>query len=119
MNKAEIAASLEHLSTFTAGWYDGVGLPPDPLVLQRVVDFLTTEQLRTLELEPDIIPTVSGSIQLEWHTSRGDLIVTPEISGDVSFYYCDSESGIEIEESLSAGAGVIIRTLVEKLCEEQ
>ncbi len=50
--------------------------------------------------KPQLVPTVEGDIQLEWHTVDIDLIIERPPSGPTSYYLSDLKRDMETEGSL-------------------
>lgn len=109
----EITRHLKYLGTLGDGWYDGSGLPIDPILIKHVFDFISSDLIRELDPKPNIVPTVSGGLQIEWHTEVVDLVIEPNVTGNATFYYYDNETGDEIEGSLSEHLDTIAKALIK------
>lgn len=77
--------------------WDGYGAPPlDHSTLDRALALLATITERET-VEPSLVPSAHGGVQLEWHTLRGDLEIELEPSGSISILYTDSATGADVE----------------------
>jgi hypothetical protein len=91
---------LGELASLEFGWDDSSAQPISPSLIDMAWSFLSSELLSSLEVPPDIVPTFGSGLLLEWHTTEVDLIIEldPETPG--SFYFCDNETGGEVEAAI-------------------
>lgn len=97
---SQALARLDRLANLGPAW-DGMaakGIAPG--VVDAVREFVTSDLIDHTEIKPELVPTLEGGIQLEWHTSNVDLIIECEPSGQTSYYYRDVEADQESEGSL-------------------
>lgn len=93
-------ARLDRLANLGPAWDGMAARAIAPSVIDAVGDFATSDLIDHTEIKPEVVPTLDGGIQLEWHTSGVDLIIECEPSGSTSYYYRDVEAGEESEGSL-------------------
>lgn len=62
----QLLARLQELSALEAGWYDGEGLPPSPLVLDRAQSLARCVK----HWNPSIFANRDGGIEFEWYAGR-------------------------------------------------
>src|SRR5712664_2465885 len=98
-----LSATLERLSGLAdlqPGWDDAEASPIPPSLIRSVRNFITSELVSRLEVEPDIVPTFEGRLFIEWHTESVDLIIEATAGGNQSFYFFNNETGEEVEAPL-------------------
>ncbi|MHB1535213.1 MAG: hypothetical protein ACYC1D_11530 [Acidimicrobiales bacterium] len=69
--------------------------------------FVSSDLVSGLALQPDLAPTYGGAILIEWHTEAADLIIEPSLSGALAYYFCDNETGDEVEGTMDGHADAI------------
>ena len=112
----DVPRFLRYLASLETGWYEpGIGLPVDPHILKVTERYLHYSLIQALPWQPDIVPTITGGIQLEWHTELGDLIVEPQWDEEATFYYVNNATGTEIEDFLSEDVDAFIEVWVYAL----
>lgn len=107
-----VAHRLERLAALSPGW-DGAGarsIPPN--VITAVKAFLDSPLITRLTAKPELVPTLAGGIQIEWHTDLVDLVIECDPSGGTSFYFDDLEHGEDFEGSLTDGTRELTRALL-------
>lgn len=60
---------------------------------------------------PKLVPTVSGNIQLEWHTDAADLEIEVRPQGPSGAYFFDRRTGEEWEEETTADLTSIVNRI--------
>lgn len=91
---------LDRLAKLGPAWDGEQAKSISPGVVDAVQGFVTSDLIEHLPTKPELVPTLEGGIQLEWHTSSIDLIIECEASGSVTYYYRDVEADEEFEGSL-------------------
>lgn len=107
-----VTQRLGELLRLPANW-DSYGAPP---VRTSAAVASLEVLLRTAELStppPQLVPTVEGGLQLEWHQRGIDLEVVPWPEGRVSVYFFDHRTGDEWEQDLRADLGSLRLALRE------
>ncbi len=102
-----VIGKLDQLARLPAGWNS---YSARRIEASSIVNALTL-LLRHLPLEarlPEVIPTVRGGLQLEWHTSRVDIEVyipsqTVQPGEEISFFAADTMVAGEEFEGLLTG----------------
>lgn len=97
---SQALARLDRLANLGPAWDGAAAKAIAPSLIDAVRDFVTSDLIDHTEIKPELVPTLDGGIQLEWHTSDVDLIIECEPSGSASYYYRDVESDKESEGSL-------------------
>ncbi len=93
----DLLQTLTYLANLEPGWDDGTALPIDGEIVKLAKEFVSSDLVVTLNVPPNIVPTIDGNIQIEWHTKKVDLIIELSKNANTSFYFYDNESGIETE----------------------
>jgi len=105
---------LGALNRLHPGWDGDSARAPSPAILAAVSQFVLSDLVAGLAAKPDLVPTAEGGILIEWHTEAVDLIIEPSVSGEAgSYYFCDNETGEEVEEALGGPAGAITAAFVK------
>lgn len=91
---------LRELADLEPGWDEAAAKSIPPSLISSVRDFLTSDLMSKLEIEPDIVPTLEGKLLIEWHTKVVDLIIEAGSDGNPSFYFFNNETGEEVEAPL-------------------
>jgi len=112
----EMRTHLEELAALGPGWNDGSAKPIEPTVISNVSNFIASELVLGAPVLPNIVPTFEGGLLIEWHTEAVDLVIEPALSGDASFYYCDNETGDEVEALLRDRIDVLGRAFIKLGC---
>jgi hypothetical protein len=91
-------ANANSVALLRAGW-DGPGsLPISAEVLSRAMFYVRTALKDISEASsPRFVPGGDGSIQIEWHTSRGELELDIDLDGNLSIWVRDHLSGAEFD----------------------
>lgn len=97
---SQALARLDRLANLGPAWDGAAAKAITPSVIEAVRDFVTSDLIDHTDIKPELVPTLDGGIQLEWHTSDVDLIIECEPSGSSSYYYRDVETDEESEGSL-------------------
>jgi len=88
---------LLKLQQLERGWDSYGALPVKAGVAAAAIQFL----LETLDRDaprPEIMPLPNGRLQIEWHEAGVDLEIEVAEHGPVAFYFCDLETGFEVEQ---------------------
>lgn len=100
---------LSELADLEPGWDEAAALPIPSSLIAGVRDFLASELISGLEVEPDIVPTFKGRLLIEWHTQSVDLVIEVGTDGNSSFYFFNNETDEEVEAPLGQRLDVIAR----------
>lgn len=92
---------LTELMQLPVGW-DGYHAPAVSLDNATFAFSVLSSVMEDGIAEPSIVPTVDGSVQIEWHTSKGDieLRINRPNSVDAWFSRVDQEDDVEADLSL-------------------
>lgn len=107
------ARRIEELANLPQGWDEASALPIAPALLTAVSNFISSNLIVNLQSKPAIVPTFAGGLLIEWHTEAVDLIIESIPDGEASFYFCDNETGDEIEASLTDGSVALTSAFVK------
>ena len=80
--KSTVETLIEELGQLQAGWDLGVASPIDGEIIRNAKD-LVARLAAPGTPPPSVVPTVNGTVQLEWHTIRYDAEV--EILGPAQY----------------------------------
>lgn len=98
--KARLATNARNLSILRAGW-DGPGsVSISSRLLSRAVFYVESAlggASATDIVAPRLVPGGDGSIQIEWHTRRGELEFDIDDRGEASIWIRDHLSGAEFD----------------------
>ena len=91
-----VLGKLQGVDQLGPGWdsYDGAPLTFEAALAS--LDFLS-RYLPESAIEPSIVPSSTGGLQLEWHRKAGDLEVTFSPDGSFAAFFSDAKSGTEWE----------------------
>ena len=92
---------LKELGSLVPGWDEASALSIAPSLVETVSSFISSKLVLELRSKPDIVPTFEGGLLIEWHTEAIDLIIDMRPSDEPSFYFCDNETGEEVEAYLA------------------
>lgn len=95
---------LDELARLGPGWDGETARAINPSIIEAVHDFIVSKAITSLSVHPDLVPSLEGGILIEWHTVEVDLVIEASPSGEASYYFCDNETGKEVEESLGKGS---------------
>lgn len=104
---------LKQLANLDPGWNDASARSIDHAVVDGVLGFISSDLVLNLEIKPDIVPTFEGGLILEWHTESLDLLIESSPAGQVSFYYCDNETGSEVEAPLEDQMDILYSAFIK------
>jgi len=93
--------ALQQISLLESDWNARGAAAPDETAILLALEILEETAL-DLTPAPDVVPTATGGVQLEWHRSGMDieLDVAPDLR--VCLYWRDRDSGREWEAPLAA-----------------
>ncbi|MCK1336039.1 hypothetical protein IVB38_08335 [Bradyrhizobium sp. 38] len=98
--RARLAANAHHLALLPAGW-DGPGsVSISSALLSRALFYVKSalEGASANEVAaPRLVPGGDGSLQIEWHTHRGELEFDLDDQGEASIWVRDHSSGAEFD----------------------
>ncbi len=100
---------LAELADLEPGWDEAAALPIPPSLIAAVRDFLTSGAVSELTVEPSIVPTLKGSLLIEWHSESVDLIIEADPESTPSFYFFDNETDEEVEAPLGQRLDVVAK----------
>jgi hypothetical protein len=87
---------LAELRGLPENWDDHNAERISPAILKYVPEILA-EVMTSKAPPPQIVPTVHGLVQLEWHTKKDDLEIYLESPGRGSFFYVNVDRSVEQE----------------------
>ena len=89
-----ILKQIKSLDQLPPDWdsYGGAALTFEAALAS--LDFLT-RYLPEPAVEPSIVPSSTGGLQLEWHRNAGDMEVTFSPDGSFTAFFSDAKSGAE------------------------
>ena len=93
----DAANSVTNLLRMPFGWDSYSAKPIDPRSAKVALYFLA-DLIGKQASAPQIVPTVSGGIQLEWHQNGIDLEIEISASGSEGVYFEDRQSQTSWEE---------------------
>jgi len=93
----DAASSVTNLLRLPFGWDSYSAKPIDPRSAKAALDFLASLIGKQVQA-PQIVPTVSGGIQLEWHQNGIDLEIEISASGSEKVYFEDRQAQTDWEE---------------------
>lgn len=102
--------SLVNLLSLQPNWDSYGALPIDPKKAGFALSVLT-QLMGNQTPPPTVVPTVSGSIQLEWHMKGIDLEIEVSSPTQGTFYVLDHQTGRDQEGSVPEG----IKSLKEEV----
>src|SRR6266542_5713468 len=98
---ADLGAGTPRLSCQPWTWMDEVAAQPISLdLITAAANFLASDPVSELKVQPDIVPTFEGGLLIEWHTEAVDFIIESSPSAGPSFYFLDHETGEAVEAPL-------------------
>lgn len=100
-----IVDRIEHLFTLVENWDGEGGLPLDFETAMDALAFLLTKALHETPA-PQIVPTATGGMQIEWHTGDSDLEISFEPGQPAAYFYVASD-GRELEGSAVSEEGLV------------
>lgn len=104
-------SKLSELLELPENWNGYGARAVDPRVVPTVLNLLV-EILATGDPPfPDLIPTVDGGVQMEWHTEALDFEIEVSPTNEVRAYYCDEEAGDEWEGELFSKTDDFVRAV--------
>ena len=95
----QLAANARSISALEAGW-DGPGsVAISPEILARAVFYVDSalKDVASDLIAPRLVPGGDGSLQIEWHTRRGELELDLDTDGAMSIWIRDHASGAEFD----------------------
>jgi len=95
----KLSKNIERLRRLGPGW-DGPRSVPISSSLINLVNVLIRESLAPLGSDaraPFVVPLPSGGVQVEWHTTLGELEFELEYDGAAAFWVRDHSTGHEFE----------------------
>jgi hypothetical protein len=92
---------LQELMLLPTGW-DGEGNPPVGGTVASGAFTLLDRLARKTKLEPSLVPTREGRLQLEWHEATGHLEAEIETGGAVHLWYHDLLDDSEHERTIAS-----------------
>jgi len=96
--KPQFLANVRGLSELHAGW-DGPGSVPVPETLLVLAAFYVESALSSFPamMAPRLVPGGDGSVQIEWHTKRGELEFDIDDHSIAYIWVRDHLNGVEFE----------------------
>ncbi len=88
------------LQQLPRGWNSHGAEPVSDAAFRQTLEFLAAYVVRDVAV-PELVPTVRGGLQLEWHRRGVDIEVEVKPDGSVSWCAEDRQSGEEVEAALA------------------
>lgn len=95
----QLSANVKGVSSLQAGW-DGPGsVPIFREILSRAMFYIESALKAATDdvAAPRLVPGGDGSLQIEWHTRRGELEFDLGTDGEMSIWVRDHASGAEFD----------------------
>ncbi len=97
---SKLESRFSELASLQEGWFDGEGVPPDVVVLQRawkvLADLLDFDVPR-----PRVFATMEGGVQAEWSVEEDEVSVTFEPNGTLYAISVNRAAGTSDEPMLA------------------
>ena len=107
-----LVLSVDQLLRLPQGWDSYDARPINPQSIISAVHFL--QQLLQDDAQlPELVPTVRGFVQVEWHTSDVDFEVEVGPQGPLFAYFCNRRTGAEWESEVTANLGRIAEVITK------
>lgn len=108
--KKSLGANIKGLTQLRPGW-DGPGSIPIPVKLLSRAFFYVDSALKGWSdvTAPRFVPGGDGSVQIEWHTRRGELELDIDDRGAASIWIRDHLSGAEFDGEGSEALALFYR----------
>jgi hypothetical protein len=103
---------LEEVLRLPPNWNSYRARPVDAQAAVAAIELLVETMPDSLS-RPTVIPTVRGSIQLEWHTRGIDLEIDVLANGRYAIFFEDDQTGASWERETGEAAGAIRPVLAE------
>ncbi|MGI8492324.1 MAG: hypothetical protein ACR2KC_03860 [Acidimicrobiales bacterium] len=84
-----------------------------PGSIWAVRQFIESSLVDQLDHKPQVVPTVEGGVQLEWHTVDIDLIIECAPSGPPSYYLSDLKHDLRVEGLVREARSELAAAFVE------
>lgn len=107
-----VGEELEQLKDLPLGW-DGAKARP---ISDETIAFayeVYASVVRPGDALPDVVPTVKGGVQFEWHTQRFDVEISVLRRAKIEIYTVDRTTGAD--ELDTAAASAEVRTIIDGL----
>jgi len=99
--KVATSEKLNELALLKAGW-DCYGAPPiERKIIDAAIHFVS-QLPDTIHIQPRVVPTSAGGLQLEWHDGPRVLELEFENPQEIRFLRWHPQAAIEEEDSFSA-----------------
>lgn len=100
MNHSGFHDRIQELSQLSHGWYNGEGLAPDHLALEKLDRTFAERYDRRLP-EPLLYPTQEGNVLLEWFFEHYSISLDIDLSDFTGFFHVlRTDTGEEEEYDL-------------------
>jgi hypothetical protein len=86
--------AFKRITELPAGWDSYGGAPPYDTAIVAALEALVN-LLGQEGAAPQVVPSSSGAVQLEWHRRGMDLEIVASTSGVLSAYYCEPAAGVD------------------------
>lgn len=90
----QVLPRLKHLLTLGPNWDSYGARPIEPMAVFEAIYFLHAA-MPCQGQPPQIVPTVSGGLQLEWHTGVADLEVEVDAQGRYELSFESGSGGVQ------------------------
>lgn len=113
-SKQVVSDDFRRLESLPHGW-DGYNAPPiDREILRTVARFL--DGLSESAPQPNVVPTMTGGVQLEWHEGRKSLELEFETADRIHYLRWNPSANVEDEDFIQSndlvGAKALLQWLV-------
>jgi len=103
---------LQSLAELNANWDSYGAIPPSPAALERAWHYASALVERGLAM-PEVFPTRSGGVQLEWHTESVEFEWEIDTDGATGvFIFDDHRSGEKIDGELPYESALLTSALL-------
>lgn len=109
---SSVVDRLGHLHTLPENWDREGGRPLDSETAKVMLEFLLTAAFHETPA-PQLVPSGSGGVQIEWHMAGSDLEIRFEPGQSASYFYV-APNGRESEGDVMSQEG-LVGELIRKL----
>lgn len=106
---ASVVERLDHLFALPEDWDGEGGLPLHFETAMAVLDFLLTRAFHETPA-PQIVPSGTGGVQIEWHKAGSDLEISFEPGQSPAFFYA-APDGQELEGDVMSEEGLVVELI--------
>lgn len=107
-----LIVKLEGVLDLKPNWDSYGSLPIDPAYIDAAIRLLWTTMPSEM-IEPQVIPTSNGRVQLEWHENGIDLEIEFVSLHRLNILFEDSNTGESLERELTADVAPLVACLMK------